>query len=115
VKNKHPRRGLGDEERAVDVVILEGKLVTTVFEIESDRGGVSQNKPQMVGLLQRGQAAILGIVLEPGALNLNLFVANRQQKIIRHHILKDISLGRDVEVGLVKLAKLIIYFNKMVI
>jgi hypothetical protein len=69
----------------------------------------------MVGLLQMGQAAILGVGQEPGAFHVNLFVANRQQKIIRHHILKDISLGRDVEVGLVKLAKLIIYFNKMVI
>ena len=98
--NKHPRRGLGDEERVADVVILEGKLVTTVFEIKSDRGGVSQNKEQMAGLLQRGQAAILGIVLEPGAFHLNLFVANRHQKIICHHILKDISLER---AGLMKL------------
>lgn len=54
-----------------------------------------------------GQAAILGVGQEPGAFHVNLFVANRQQKIICHHIIKDISLGRDVEVGLVKLAKLI--------
>ena len=101
--NKHPRRGLGDEVRVADVVILEGKLVTTVFEIKSDRGRVSQNKEQMAGLLQRGQAAILGIVLVPGAFHLNLFVANRHQKIICHHILKDISLERDVEGGLMKL------------
>ena len=100
--NKHCRRWLGDEERVADIVILEGKLVTTVFEIKSDRGGVSPNKEANGGAPAKGPGCILGIVLEPGVFQLNLFVANHQQKIIHHYILKDISLRRG---GLVKLAR----------
>ena len=105
--NKNPRRGLGEDERVADVVILSGKLVTTVFEVKSDKGGVSQNKEQMAGLLQDNQHTILGIVVGPAGCHINLFIAHPQQGIVRHHILRDISLERDVEHELTKLAQLI--------
>ena len=112
--NKNPRRWLGDEERVADVVILSGGLVTTVFEMKTEKGGVSQNKEQMEGLLRDGQSTILGIVVEPGGFHLNLFVSHPQQKILRHYILRDIPLKKDVGQGLTKLAQLIIYFNNVV-
>ena len=112
--NKNPRRGLGDEEWVADVVILSGELVTTMFEVKTDKGGVSQNKEQMAGLFRDGQSTILGIVVEPAGFHINLFVADPQERIIRHHILRDIPLEKDVEEGLTKLAELIIYFNNMV-
>ena len=106
-------RILGEDERVADVVILSGKLVTTVFEVKSDKGGVSQNKEQMAGLLRDNQRTILGIVVEPAGFHINLFIAHPQQGIVRHHILRGISLERDVEHGLTKLAQLTTYFNNM--
>ena len=98
-----------------DVVILSGEIVTTVFEMKSDKGGVSQNKEQMAGLLQDNQRTILGIVVGPAGCHINWFIAHTQQGIICHHILRHISLERDVEHGLTKLAQLITYFNNMLI
>ena len=76
--NNNPRRGLGDEEIVADVVILSGELVTTVFEVKTEKGGVSQNKEQMAGLFRDGQRTILGIEVEPHGFHINLFVADHQ-------------------------------------
>ena len=87
---KRQRRALGEEERVADVIIWDGSVVTVVFEIKSDTasGGIQQNKEQMAGLLQKGQKVILGVVVQPTAFHLNLFIVNHHKEIVYHYPLK---------------------------
>ena len=115
-RSKNPRKFLGCDERVADVIILKGDLVTTVFEIKSKPGGgLDQNKEQMAELLQRGQTAILGFVVDPREIQINLFVANHEQKKLSLHNLEKLSLLSDVGASLEKWASLIMYFNNMVV
>ena len=59
--NKNPWRGLGDEEIVADVVILSGELVTTVFEVKTEKGGVSQKKNRWRGSSETDKEPFLGL------------------------------------------------------
>ena len=87
---KRQRRALG-EERVADVIIWDGSVVTVVFEIKSKTasGGIQQNNEQMAGLLQKGQKVILGVVVQPTAFHLNLFIVNHHKEIVYHYPLKE--------------------------
>ena len=111
-RDKRPQVALGEEERVADVIIYNTKkqIVQTVFEVKSAKGkGVTQNMEQMAGLLRINQSAILGVVVEPSTIHINLFLVNHQEKVIYHHQLKGISMETNVGDGLVKLEMLIIF------
>ena len=54
-----------------------------------------------------------GVVVQPEALKINLFVVEQTRKVVQHYVLKEVGLKKDFERGLVDFAKLIIYFNNM--
>ena len=105
---KCPRGGLGTEEKVADIIIRHEDIV---FEVKSGAGGIQQNKEQMTGLLQKGQEFILGVVVDPTAFSINLFLIQEKERVVYHHILKPISMETDLEDGLRKLGELLIFFN----
>ena len=87
---KQQRSQLDIKERVADIVVVKEGKVPIVFEVKTKEGGVDQNKEQMAGLLKPGQKTILGVVISPKVVHINLFVVNQERK-------RRLGLSRDVQ------------------
>ncbi len=101
------------QERVADFVVVNQGVYTVVGEIKTEeRGGETQNLEQMVGLFQKDQKVMLGLVVNPTYITPQILV--RGQEKITCYYLRTLPLDDDdvtLRDSLKQLAEMIVYFN----
>lgn len=99
------------QDRVADFVDVDQGVYTVVGEIKSQgTGGIYQNLEQMVGLLQKDQMVMLGLVVYPTKILPQMLVCCKKN-ITCYPLpslpLKNCNLGRSLQ----QLAEMIVFFN----